>query len=69
MNDYDLKADARGELIIVTEPSIGFFAVYGKEPGTPQLLLKNRAPTKDHTLLAAAWQAAVAKARSLGWLV
>jgi len=29
----------------------------------------HRAPTSDHTLLASAFQAAVNKARELGWIV
>jgi hypothetical protein len=69
MSDYDLKAEARGDLIIVTELTTGFFAVYTKAPDAPHLLLKGRAETVDHALLAASFQAAVAKARELGWLV
>jgi hypothetical protein len=69
LSSYDLEAEVRGELIIVTEPITGFFAVYGKKPGPPQLLLKDRARTDDHALLAAAFQAAVSKARELKWMV
>lgn len=56
-------------MIIVTKSTSGFFAVYGKKPSRPQLLLKDRAKTDDHALLAAAWQAAAAKARELKWVV
>ena len=32
MSDYDLKAESRGDLTIVTELTTGFFAVYTKQP-------------------------------------
>jgi hypothetical protein len=35
----------------------------------PHLKLKRRAPTKDKELLVAARQAAIDKARDLGWIV
>jgi hypothetical protein len=59
MTCHDLTAEARGDIIMVIEPASSFFAIYAKEPGTPQLKLKSRAPGT------AAWQA---KARKLGWI-
>jgi hypothetical protein len=53
--------------LIVTCP--GFKAVYYKAKGQPRLTLEHRTKTDDHELLAKAFQAAVAKARELGWIV
>jgi hypothetical protein len=47
----------------------GFCAVYYKPNNQPQLILRRRFETDDHTLLARAWQAANDKARELGWIV
>ena len=47
----------------------GFCAVYYKPNNQPQLILRRRSETDDHTLLARAWQAANDKARELGWIV
>ena len=33
------------------------------------MILRERSRTDDHEMLAAAWQAANAKARELGWIV
>ena len=47
-----------------------FSAVYLKpDKLDPQLKLKRRTHTDDHTLLAQAWIAAKEKARQLGWIV
>jgi hypothetical protein len=46
----------------------GFCAVYYKPNNQPQLILRRRSETDDHTLLARAWQAANDKARELGGL-
>jgi hypothetical protein len=46
----------------------GFCAVYYKPSNQPQLILRRRSETDDHTLLARAWQAANDKARELGWI-
>jgi hypothetical protein len=59
----------QGDLIIVRAPATGFYAIYSKPSDQPQLILQRRRPTKDHTLLARAWQAANDKARELGWIV
>jgi len=52
------------------EPSSGrFTAVYYKAAGRPHLILHERSKSDDFDLLADAFQAAVAKARELGWIV
>jgi hypothetical protein len=58
-----------GEIIIVTEPETGFYAIYEKRKEEPQLVLKGRADTRDHVLLARVWHVAVEKAHKLGWIV
>jgi hypothetical protein len=68
-SQFELVAEARGDLLIVVEPKTEFHAIYVKRADRPQLSLMRRAPTSDHALLAAAWQAANAKARELGWIV
>jgi hypothetical protein len=42
---------------------------YYKPSDQPQLILRHRTRTDDNELLAAAFQAAVSKARELGWIV
>jgi hypothetical protein len=64
-----LEVEVRGELLIVTQPAIQFFAIYTKASDRPHLILKRRAETEDNVLLAAAWKAANDKARELGWMV
>ena len=52
------------------EPPNGKFkATYYKPPGRPNLILRERTKTDDEALVAEAFQAAVAKARELGWIV
>jgi hypothetical protein len=46
-----LHVEAHGEIIIVTQPETGFYAIYEKRREEPQLILKGRADTKDHVLL------------------
>ena len=46
-----------------------FKATYYKPPGRPNLILRERTKTDDEALVAEAFQAAVAKARELGWIV
>ena len=46
-----------------------FKATYYKPPGRPKLILRERTKTDNEALVAAAFQAAVAKARELGWIV
>jgi hypothetical protein len=55
--------------LVVSLPSGRFRAVYYKAAGRPHLILRERSKTDDHELLADAFQAAVAKARELGWIV
>lgn len=55
--------------IIIRDPATGFFAIYSKPSDQPHLLLERRMPTDDHLLLARAFQAALSKARELGWIV
>jgi len=55
--------------IVVTQPEHGFCAIYTKPAHQPQLVLKHRAQTNDHVLMARAWEAANDKARELGWIV
>ena len=69
MTDTEIQVEVRGDLMIVTQPSTQFFAVYIRPTNQPQLILKRRTDTDDHVLLAQVSQAANAKARELGWIV
>jgi hypothetical protein len=66
---FQLEIEARGSLLIVTEPSSEFHAIYVEQAHSPQLMLMRRTPSSSQELLAAAFPAAVAKARDLGWIV
>ena len=66
---YRFDIEVRGKDIIVSLPSVRFTAVYYKPAGQPQLILRQRSKCDDHDLLAHVYQAAVGKARRLGWLV
>ena len=55
--------------LVVSLPNGRFKAKYYKPAGRPHLILRERTKTDDHELLAEAFQAAVAKARVLGWIV
>ena len=55
--------------IIVTQPEHGFCAFYVLDKHKPQLVLKHRAQSVDEELNLRALQAAVSKARELGWIV
>jgi hypothetical protein len=63
------EVGVQDDLIIVRDPATRFYAIYSKASDQPQLILKRRRPTKDHALLTSAWQAAVDKAREIGWIV
>jgi hypothetical protein len=65
----DFEVGVHEELIVVRQPAIHFYAIYAMAGNAPQLKLLRRAPTKDHELFAASWDAANAKARELGWIV
>jgi hypothetical protein len=64
----DLTVGVDEGRIIVMDPATGFFAIYSKPSDRPHLLLERRKPTEDQVLRAHAFQAAVAKARELGWV-
>jgi hypothetical protein len=66
---YRFDIEVRGKDIIVSLPSARFTAVYYKPAGQPQLILRQRSKCDDHELLAYVYQAAVSRARRLGWLV
>ena len=69
-SQFKFVVDARDDgLLVVTEERSAFFAMYEMRTDRPQLALVRRSPTADHELLAAAFQAAVKKARELGWTV
>ena len=61
--------EVRDGNLVVSLPSVRFRAVYYKPTGRPHLILRERSKTDDDELLADAFQAAVAKARELGWIV
>ena len=68
-SQFKFVVDARDDgLLVVTEERSAFFAMYEMRTDRPQLALVRRSPTADHELLAAAFQAAVKKARELGWI-
>jgi hypothetical protein len=54
--------------IVVSLPNGRFKAKYYKRAGRPHLILRERTKTDDQELLADAFQAAVNKARKLGWI-
>jgi hypothetical protein len=66
---YMLEIEVKGSDIIVSLPSARFTAVYYKPAGQPQLILRQRSKCDDYELLAEVYQAAVSRARKLGWLV
>ena len=63
-----IHVEAKGDLLIVSEPTSDFVAIYAKPNERPRLTLMRRTPTTDN-VLADAFQAAVSKARELGWIV
>jgi hypothetical protein len=68
LTDYELQVEVRGGDLVVSLPSAHFAAVYYKPAGQPQLILRQRSKCDDYELLAQVYQAAVDKARELGWL-
>ena len=71
----DLMVKFDGEDIIVTKPGTDFMLAYRKRPESPTLKL-TRSWVDPHTVSlpirefrAQAFQAAVSKARELGWIV
>jgi hypothetical protein len=61
--------EVRGADLAVSLPNGKFKATYYKAPGRSNLILRERTKTDDEALVAEAFQAAVAKARELGWIV
>jgi hypothetical protein len=66
---YRLNIDVQDRDLVVSVPSARFTAVYYKAAGQPQLILRQRSKCDNYELIAAAWQAANAKARELSWIV
>jgi hypothetical protein len=60
--------EVRGVDLLVSLLNGKFKATYYKPPGRPNLILRERTKTDDEALVAEAFQAAVAKARELGWI-
>ena len=71
----DLKVKFDGQEIIITKPGTDFMLAYRKRPDSPNLVLTRswEKPTVTSPEIsefrAHAFQAAVAKARELGWIV
>ena len=59
--------EVRGADLVVSLPNGKFKATYYKRPDRPNLILRERTKTDDEALVAEAFQAAVSKARELGW--
>jgi hypothetical protein len=64
----DLNVEVHGDLIIVTQPTTTFHAIYVKPKGEPWIKTAG-VPTGTHEFRARAWGAANGKARELGWIV
>ena len=69
MSETGFQVEERDGEIIVMRADLLFIATYYKRANEYQLVLRRRTATNDHALLARAFQAAVAKARELGWIV
>ena len=69
MSVTGFQVEERDGEIFVMCADLLFIATYYKSANEPQLILRRRTATNDHALLARAFQAAVAKARELGWIV
>jgi hypothetical protein len=69
MSETGFQVEERDGEIIVMRADLLFIATYYKRANESQLVLRRRTATNDHALLARAFQAAVAKARELGWIV
>jgi hypothetical protein len=70
-----ISVEVQGASIIVTKPGTDFTLIYEKHPAAPVLVLTHSwvSPTTTSPAVsefrARAFQAAVAKARELGWIV
>jgi hypothetical protein len=69
MSKFEFRVGVHDGLIVVTEPTSHFYAVYAKPADQRQLILERRRPTKDQQLVDQARKAANAKARELGWII
>ena len=61
--------EVRGADLVVSLPNGKYKATYYRAPGRSNLILRERTKTDDEALVAEAFQAAVAKARELGWIM
>ena len=61
--------EVRGADLVVSLLNGKFKATYYKPLGRRNLILRERTKTDDEALVVEAFQAAVAKARELGWIV
>ena len=68
MSETGFQVEERDGEIFVMCADLLFIATYTRA-NEYQLALRRRTPTNDHALLARAFQAAIAKARELGWIV
>ena len=64
----DLNIEVRDDLIIVTQPTTTFQAIYVKPKDEPWIKTAG-VPIGTHEFRARAWSAANGKARELGWIV
>jgi hypothetical protein len=64
----DLNVEVHGDLIIVTQPTTTFHAIYVKTKGEPWIKTAG-VPTGTQEFRARAWGVANGKARELGWIV
>ncbi len=71
----EISVEVQGGSIIVTKPGTDFALIYEKHPAAPNLVLTHSwvSPTTTSPAVsefrARAFQAAVTKARELGWIV
>jgi hypothetical protein len=68
MSKFEFRVGVHDGLIVVTEPTSHFYAVYSKPADQRRLILERRRPTNNQELVAQARRAANAKARELGWI-
>ena len=69
MPEVSFTIEVHGGAITVMSSDPKFCATYYKPSDVPHLCLRHRTYTEDRELLAQAFQAAVSKARELGWIV
>ena len=69
MKSTHFTIEVRGADLVVSLLNGKFKATYYKPLGRRNLILRERTKTDDEALVVEAFQAAVAKARELGWIV